>query len=777
MVHSGDGEVGRTERDEPARRPELRDGSPARAEGENDSAVYRTVAPRAAAQDAAASEHHSPVEQVITTVHGRQSERLVPAGWGRRAVVLGAIVLLVAGAALLAERWANGKLQTSVSSSLGAIHRTQLEALRIWHDGFVSRARGMRGSPTVVAAAREVGAATSEAERSKAMSFLAESLRERGVLDGVDGFLFVDAKGTHWAYSGATTRSGLDLRQRPEYRRALRGEVAFTQPIELPNGQSSGFDSEKTAVFLLVPIASGSEPGALVIGLRIDVNQALSQVLEIGRVGASGESVAFDEHGRLVTRSRFENELTELVGSRGGAIELREPGASLGESSRLTAPIRSLLGGRAGGAPTRWLDYRGHEVIGCWSRVPELDLDVITKVDTAEAFAVLDAMHWTNVVVIALLALAGLGLVAAWYFTLRLEARAAKFEALGQYRLFGKIGEGGMGTVYRAEHALLARPTAVKLLRVTTSATRRRFEREVRITAGLSHPNTVAVYDYGSTEFGTFYYAMELLDGTDLERRVLTDGPMPAGRAVHVVKQVLGSLAEAHEHGLVHRDIKPANVMLTTRGGILDFVKVLDFGVAHDESDINPRLTDERVLLGTPLYLAPELITGSAPASARSDIYAVGTLLFFLLTGREAFEGETVAAVARRHVVGARLRLQDVLGQGHAPPGVEELLDAWLSPELSRRPESARVALEQLEPLAERYPWTSADAHQASVTRIVVASPAVDAQGALLNQRDIPTLVENFERVRSGQPAVGPEGSERVGSTTRAAVPRPRKRR
>ena len=195
-------------------------------------------------------------------------------------------------------------------------------------------------------------------------------------------------------------------------------------------------------------------------------------------------------------------------------------------------------------------------------------------------------------------------------YGLRREARKAR--KLGQYTLERKLGEGGMGEVYRARHAMLRRPTAVKLLRPdkTGEASLARFEREVQLTASLTHPNTVTIYDYGRTPEGVFYYAMELLDGPTLEKVVQVDGAQPPARVVWILSQVAGALREAHEVGLIHRDIKPANVMLVEHGGVLDVVKVVDFGLVKDiHGSGDPSLSRAETITGTPQYLAPETIS------------------------------------------------------------------------------------------------------------------------------------------------------------------------
>ncbi len=221
---------------------------------------------------------------------------------------------------------------------------------------------------------------------------------------------------------------------------------------------------------------------------------------------------------------------------------------------------------------------------------------------------------------------------------------------LGQYRLGAKLGEGGMGTVYEASHEMLARPAAIKLIRTDNSeASQRwqgRFEREAQATAGLQSPHTVSIYDFGKTQDGTFFYVMERLDGVDLATLVERDGPLPPARAVHLLRQVCQSLAEAHASGLIHRDIKPANIFVCRHALESDFVKVLDFGlVKASQREPSVELTQAGTLLGTPAYMAPEMIQDQA-ADPRSDIYSLGCVAYFMLTGRPVFEGSLSAIIA-----------------------------------------------------------------------------------------------------------------------------------
>ena len=278
-------------------------------------------------------------------------------------------------------------------------------------------------------------------------------------------------------------------------------------------------------------------------------------------------------------------------------------------------------------------------------------------------------------------------------YGLRREIRHAR--QLGQYTLEERLGEGGMGVVYKARHAMLRRPTAVKLLKPDRvgDAALRRFEREVQMTAGLSHPNTVSVFDYGRTPDGVFYYAMEYLDGADLQRLVAEDGAQPPERVIHVLRQVLGALAEAHGVGLIHRDIKPANIILCERGGLPDVAKVVDFGLVK-EVDASDGESREGALVGTPLYMAPESI-GSGEATAASDLYAVGAVAYYLLTGSHVFTGKTALEVCSHHLLTPPVPPSRRSGRA-LPPRLETWVMRCLEKAPARRPQGAIEAAEEL---------------------------------------------------------------------------------
>jgi serine/threonine-protein kinase len=239
------------------------------------------------------------------------------------------------------------------------------------------------------------------------------------------------------------------------------------------------------------------------------------------------------------------------------------------------------------------------------------------------------------------------------------SARREAFKArqFGQYRLLEKLGSGGMGEVYKAEHVLLKRPCAMKLIKLedeADAAALARFEKEVKTTSKLTHWNTIEIYDYGHTEDGTFYYVMELLPGLSLEELAEDHGPLPPARVVHLLRQVCGALQEAHNVGLIHRDIKPANIFAAQRGGVFDVAKLLDFGLVKEQKGrpLDGTESSYGSFSGTPLYMSPEQASAYEDVDGRADIYALGAVAYYLLTGNPPFAGMSVVDLLKAHAGG-----------------------------------------------------------------------------------------------------------------------------
>jgi hypothetical protein len=466
--------------------------------------------------------------------------------------------------------------------------------------------------------------------------------------------------------------------------------------------------------------AQGTVRGAL--ALIINPEKEFSRILSVARSGRSGETYAFDQSGLMLSRSRFDDQLKQLglIEDRSGAssavtLPLTDPGGDLTKGFRVaeasSASTRMVAAAVAGGAgvtvqPTR--DYRGVPVVGAWRWLSHYGFGVVTQIDAQEAFEPLRVPKLVFIVLFLLLVLCANAMFLFTYLNVlwrrRFSEAELKVRQLGQYTLEERIGEGGMGVVYRARHALLRRDTAVKLLlpdRADPTAVRR-FEREVRLSCQLTHPNTIQVYDYGHTPEGIFYYAMEYLRGLNLRELVARFGPQPEPRVIHILTQVCDSLAEAHALGLVHRDIKPENVLICDRGGVPDSVKVLDFGLVRqylvaEHDDL--RLTDTQVAIGTPVFMPPEAMKDPARSDPRGDLYSVGALGYYLLTGAHVFQAASVLELYEKH-----------LTQSPIPPGrrtanpVSAELEATVLRCLAKAPEQRPQSAGELRRLLQASP-------------------------------------------------------------------------
>jgi serine/threonine-protein kinase len=294
------------------------------------------------------------------------------------------------------------------------------------------------------------------------------------------------------------------------------------------------------------------------------------------------------------------------------------------------------------------------------------------------------------------------------YIIYDLRRQISSAQQLGQYTLDQRIGEGGMGKVYRAHHLMLRRPTAVKLLPPDVGADNMaRFEREVQLTSQLSHPNTVAVYDFGRSADGVFYYAMEYLGGgVNLQQLVQRHGKQPIARVVRVLAQVCGALQEAHDRGMVHRDIKPANIILCQRGGMPDVAKVVDFGLAKEIQRDSTAST--QVVLGTPHYIAPEAVTDPDHVGPAVDLYALGCVGYFLVTGKPVFDAKRPVDVCIQHVTKVPVPPSQLAA---VPPELETILLRCLEKQPAARFESAAALAEALRAVPAT-DWNDAQARQ-----------------------------------------------------------------
>jgi eukaryotic-like serine/threonine-protein kinase len=654
---------------------------------------------------------------------------------------------LVAALALaVAGRWIRSSVESAMRTTLADELRTLLEAdlaaLRIWMKLQESNAQNAADDRDVRKVVDEIVNLGNSPEGSDAALLAApqlvklrEELQPWLDADDYHDFAVVNSQGRILASSRDEFVGKPSPGEFAEfYRIVLGGRATVSHPIPslamIPDADGE-LRAGVPTMFAAAPVLGDDDKPVAALCLRMVPEHGFTRILQVARMGKTGETYAFNARGVMLSESRFSDELVDvgLIPERPVArstlqLELRDPGVDLVSGARsplrrsdqpLTRMAQSAIAGKSEVDAEGYRDYRGVMVIGAWTWLDDYQFGIANEVDMAEAYqplSILPIVFWS---LLGLLGLSGAGLCVASVVVARLQrsARRSALEAkqLGQYLLDEKLGSGGMGVVYRGHHAMLRRPTAIKLLQVekTTEETVRRFEREVRLTCTLNHPNTIAIYDYGRTPEGLFYYAMEFLDGMTLEELVDRYGPQDEGRVIHILTQVCGSLAEAHEAGLVHRDIKPANIMLNQRGGLFDFVKVLDFGLVRSDDERQLSLTAAGGLTGTPLYMSPEAIERPKEVGPRSDLYALGAVGYFLITGHPVFTGQNVIDVCMQHASATPVAPSVRRGKA-VSSDLEQILLRCLAKKPEDRPASARQLASELESCAAARLWSQRDA-------------------------------------------------------------------
>lgn len=402
----------------------------------------------------------------------------------------------------------------------------------------------------------------------------------------------------------------------------------------------------------------------------------------------------------------MDHERTIVATPDAGQVGSR-PFESLSADSALSAVLRAMVAGESSVGRYEWMgESRTRTRLIAYTPVPSRSLSVAYSADRAAVLALTQELHTRQSWWLALFlgALFITSSVLIWRAVRRYRERLEAMSRLGPYSLGQQLGEGGMGVVFEAKHALLRRPTAIKLIHaeLSTATMLQRFEREVQMTARLTHPNTVTVFDYGQTDAGVFYYAMEFVDGPTLWQVVEGHGRLPQARVVHLMKQVAGALAEAHEAGLIHRDIKPSNIMLCKRGGLFDVAKVLDFGLVRVVGETGGQVA------GTPAYMAPETFSSASNVGERSDVYALGAVAYYLVTGEDLFDGETTTELATQHAFDPPEPPTERVPGACIDASFESVILRCLAKDPAKRPASAREVLVALEALESQ--WSQADA-------------------------------------------------------------------
>jgi len=511
------------------------------------------------------------------------------------------------------------------------------------------------------------------------------------------------------------------------------GRTLFVRPFDERERVSATADLplRKPLVWVQTPVRGDDGRVIAALGFGRLAEARFGSLMVMRPWQSSREAYAFDSRGNMITQSRYLGDLRAagLVSADDSGIlkvPVRDPGGDIvagfrpavGAAGSLTRLAEAALASASSAGPHEgvlldpYRNYRGAEVIGAWRWLPDKEMAIGAEIEASEAYAPLKHLEIAFGTLLGFLAAALLAAAGSSLWAVRLQRREAR--RMGPYTLERELGEGGISRVYLARHSHLKRPVAVKVLKAALASDEMvtRFEREVQLCSRLTHPNTIDIYDYGRTREGTFYYAMEFLDGLSLEQLVEREGRLPASRAVHILRQVCGSLKEAHERGLVHRDVKPHNLMLCRHGGELDVVKVLDFGLVKELANDHTRdITQFARVLGTPLYMAPERIRNPADADARSDIYALGAVAFFLLAGRKLFEAQGEHDLVYQ-VLNAPAPTLAEAGVADAPPALDALVARCLAKDREVRPRSiAEVAAVLAEVGLER-PWREEDARE-----------------------------------------------------------------
>ena len=658
----------------------------------------------------------------------------------QRSEAVAIAVLILAGLGYWTYTGVKSSLEAVRSASLRAVLESKVDALRVWAGTKRAEAERWAADPAVVEAVRRLEAesragATREAlwsspARARFSTALEPFFLDRdsvaiNAVDRAGRIIATRVEGHIGARVGASVLADLAP--------VFKGEPRFVSPRpeseRLPEVKRSAYD--RPIVWFAAPVraADGGVAAALELGIHADTRFA--GLFGLGWLTESESTVdayAFDESGLLLTKSRYFLELRDAGALPPGAttaafnLRLRDPGVELGrdaprpddlDARPLTPLVERAIASRSDADPRAhegvalepYRNYAGREVIGTWRWLPEYDIGIAVEVARDEAYAPIRYLTTAFAVVFAMLVIAVAVALGSTFSVARL---AREERQLGVYRLAEKIDEGGMATVHRAVHALLRRPTALKILKahLATDELIARFEREVQLASRLEHPSTIEIFDYGRTRDGTFFYAMEYIDGLTLARLVEKDGPQAVPRVAHVLKQVCESLREAHGKGLIHRDIKPANVMLCERGGESDVVKVLDFGLIKDVHATDTRdITQYARLLGTPTYMAPERIRNPAEAAPTVDVYAVGALAFYLLTGKRVFDAPNELELARQ-VLEVTAPHASAAARQAVPHVLDDLVARCLAKDPAARPQRVDELIAVFAALLAAQPWT-----------------------------------------------------------------------
>jgi eukaryotic-like serine/threonine-protein kinase len=486
---------------------------------------------------------------------------------------------------------------------------------------------------------------------------------------------------------------------------------------------TEGFIAEKgpAPLSILVPVVS-PKSGAVIAAIMLrgfGLEEEYVEMLQRWTNEAKGETYLISQAGDLLTRSRYDQLLNELPLAHrqaGGRERLlvRDPGVDLLAGERPEAEpgswlptllARKVAAGENGSFAQGYRNYVGQLVVGAWRWLPDHEIGIALEQDYHSSYAMVRSTRGAIYLMSGLFSVALIGFLTAVAVGERRQ-RLRDVSEVGPYQIQELLGEGGMGRVYLAEHALLCRQSAIKVLTKgdTDLSIISRFEREVQLASQLTHPNTISIFDFGRSRDGVFYYAMEYIHGAHLGQLVEYVGPLPPGRCIYILRQLCRALLEAHHAGVVHRDIKPQNIMVCNRGGEPDFVKLFDYGLVKAFAPgVSPNQSQTKVVVGTPRFMAPERLNSPWLADPRVDVYSVGALAYYLLTAQLP---PLVTAGEDHEQEQPGVETLDL------PPAVVEfggLLSLCMSVEPASRPSNMTSVLRELDGLGKKFPWSRED--------------------------------------------------------------------
>ena len=631
--------------------------------------------------------------------------------------------------------WAHNEVEQSMRATRGAALKSVLDSeaqsLRVWIDdqklGLRRLARERQLREQAVAVVRDAATAAAVDCLSPGTRQLSAQFDEVLADSGSVAFNLVIASGQIVAsnlaeYCGLRYRA--DAFER-DLAAAFAGNTAFVPPHYDPANLEQSPESlplDRPLIWIRSPVRNDADEIIAVLGVAYLAEEQFASILAAARAGSTDEVYAFDRNGVMLSQSRFEDILRERSALPEGTstvarLELRPPNT---ETTARTRLVEAALSPGAAQTETGGMlldpypGYLATPVVGGWRLLTDDDIFIAIEMSAEEAYAPLEALDTVFAVVFGVLIAAVCVALFYWFTAVLIRAEVEK-DRMGPYWLGERIGEGGVGNVYHARHDLLKRPSAVKLLKPTraTDEMTARFRREAKLASQLTHPNMIEIYDYGIGIDGTLFYAMELLEGDTVGDLVLRGGPMPVARVVHLLRQVCAGLAEAHGRDLVHRDISVTNIMACLYGGEYDFVKILDFGLVKSVAGEQSQTVTRSVrILGTVQYMAPERLHDPSDVDVRADVYAVGAVAFFLLSGRRMFETEDTLALTTRVINEVPPRLSEVAEQS-IPPELDTLVAACLEKSRDARPADILAVKAVLDRLAAQQRWSQEEAKSA----------------------------------------------------------------